>query len=201
MLSLALWLLASPPAPPESEASAPRYALELELPRQVEVLGLGTVPIEVRARYLLRGPLHQAQTERCSLDVRSALATASTLPTAPRDAGLRLVERDGAFWSEDTSALLPPGLVSFSLKIAGLGRYEMSGETRGRLSLQGQRNGERIEGMALLMEPRDRVDLPAGLRVSLAPEALVRGRFVLVRSAAERCDQLVDPKGGVSWVP
>jgi hypothetical protein len=201
MLSLALWLLASPPGPPEAELLTPRWALELELPRRVEVLGLGTVPIEVRARYLLRGPLDQAQTERCSLEVRSALATASTVPTAPLDEGLRLVEHAGVVLSENTSALLPAGVVRFSLKIFGLGTYEMSGETRGRLSLQGRRNGERIEGMALLMEPRDRVDLPAGLRVSLAPEALVRGRFVLVRSAAERCDQLVDPKGGVSWVP
>lgn len=201
MLALTLWLLTSPAGPLEPGATEPRWALELELPRKVEVLGLGTLPIEVRARYLLRGPLAKAQAERCSLEVRSPLATASALPTPPIDGGLRLVERSGEILSEDTSALLPPGRVRFSLQIVGLGIQEMSGETRGRLHLQGRRVGDRIGGEALLVEPQDHVSLPAGLQVSLAPEAAVRGRFLLTPSAAERCDQLALAKGGVAWVP
>lgn len=201
MLALTLWLLASPPAPPESAKLVPRWTLELELPRRVEVLGVGTVPIEVHARYLLRGHLHRAQVERCALEVRSALATAIAQSSPPREEAVRLRERGGEVELEDTGALLPTGQVRFSLKIGGFGIQEMSGETHGRLSLQGQRSGDRIEGVALLLEPRDRVSLPSGLPVRLAPETSVRGRFVLLPSAAARCDELVDPKGAVAWVP
>jgi hypothetical protein len=161
-------------------------------------LGIGTLPIHVYARFLLRGPLTEVRAERCALAAESALATASALPGPVPSVVLQLEERGGVLIGRDVSMLMPNGPVQFSLQVFGLGSHDVSGETRGRLALLGRRTGPRMEGAAILAEPHDRLTGPANLQLAFAREHVVQGRFVLVPSSANSCDELT--KEGVAWV-
>lgn len=193
MLALSLWLLAQTPAAPATPDGAQRWLLSVELPRTIDVGGLGPLPLRMRALFLLRGPLSSARAEPCFLVVDSALARARAkgLPGAAEP--LRLIEQAGALRSDDARALMPAGPVDFELRAAGLGLSAMSAEVHGRLSLDGRRTRQGAEGDALLHQPSERVFGPAFLRLRFHSGETVRGRFSLVPSAAEHCTELTDP--------
>lgn len=191
MLALSLWLLAQPAGAPAAPDVDERWVLTVELPRTVDVGGLGALPLRMRAVFLLQGPLANASAEPCSLEVESALARASATALAGSHEPLRLMEQAGVLRTDDARALLPARLVRFTLRIAGVGVSSMSAEVQGRLSLEGRRDGVRVAGEAVVHGPSDRVAGPAFVPLRFASDEPVRGRFFIFPSAAERCDELL----------
>lgn len=189
MLSIALLLLAVPPDPTD----ATRWALTIELPRQVDVVGVGLFEARSRTVFLLRGPLSRAFAERCSLEVESPLATARATRFVDASAPL-LFEVDGAeLRVKDGAALMPVGPVHFDLRVGAVGLGVMRATVEGQLRLHGARDGSAIRGDVELHHPLDRVEGPALVSLKLSSDALVRGTFTLLPTSAPRCSEIGGP--------
>jgi hypothetical protein len=189
MLSIALLLLAASPDPTDT----PRWALIIELPRQVDVAGVGLFEARSRTVFLLRGPLSRAFAERCSLEVESPLATARA--TSFVDASVPLLfEVDGAeLRVKNGAGLMPVGPVHFDLRVGAVGLGVMRATVEGLLRLHGTRDGDLVRGEVELHRPRDRVDGPAFVSLKLSSDALVRGTFTLRPTSAPRCSEIGAP--------
>lgn len=190
MLSLALWLLATPSVLAAAQPTGERWELSIDLVRDVDVGGVGLLEAKSRSVFILRGPLSGAAVERCSLEIESALASASATHFVDPRVPLVFREQGATLFVDDGTALMPTGPVRFELRAGGLVLHGMTVEVGGRLTLVGRRDGSGMGGAVTIDDPKDRVEGPAFVRIALSSHDALRGTFSLSPTTVASCREL-----------
>ncbi|MCC7071147.1 MAG: hypothetical protein IT383_07485 [Deltaproteobacteria bacterium] len=190
MHALVPWLLMVPFAAPAAGAEEPRWALTVELPRTVQIGGVGLLSVVSRSTFLLRGSLDDAQVQRCELYADSPLARAVAAPVRDRDTRLRFTAA-GPARVDDAASLMPAEPVRFSLVVPMVGTFEVIATVAGRLALEGRRQRDALAGSAVVHDSRERIDGPAFFDMSFPDGGPVHGSFRVVPTGARSCAELI----------
>lgn len=183
------WLLAFAVAAP-AQGGEPRWALTVELPRTVQIGGVGLLSVVSRSTFLLRGPLDDARVQRCELYADSPLARAVAAPVRDRAAHLRFTGTANAR-VDDAVSLMPAEPVRFALVVPLVGTFEVIATVDGRLALEGRHDNDALIGAAVVHDSREVIDGPAFFDMTFPDQGPVRGSFRVVPTGARSCPELI----------